>query len=64
MSDTDVLYIVVMNEEEQYSIWPNDVALPLGWKSVFKETGKQECLEYIEKVWTDLRPLSVRSSGG
>ncbi len=62
MSDADKLYNVVMNEEEQYSIWLHDTELPLGWKSVIKAMSKQECLEHIEKVWTDLRPLSVRNS--
>ncbi|MCW8923326.1 MAG: MbtH family NRPS accessory protein [Gammaproteobacteria bacterium] len=62
MSDADKLYSVVMNEQQQYSIWPNDLGLPSGWEIVVKATSKQECLEYIEKVWTDLRPLSVRNS--
>ena len=53
-------YKVVVNHEEQYSIWPVDREMPLGWKAAGKEGSKQECLEYIEEVWTDMRPLSLR----
>jgi MbtH protein len=54
------LYTVVMNDEEQYSIWPLYKALPPGWREVGKEGQKAECLEYIDEVWTDMRPLSLR----
>lgn len=54
------IYQVVVNHEEQYSIWPADRELPLGWKAAGKEGPKQECLDYIEEVWTDMRPLSLR----
>lgn len=53
-------YTVVMNHEEQYSIWLADRELPLGWTAVGKTGTKQECLDYIEEVWTDMRPLSLR----
>jgi MbtH protein len=53
-------YRVVINHEEQYSIWPADREPPLGWKDVGKSGTKQECLEYIKEVWTDMRPLSLR----
>ncbi len=53
-------YKVVVNHEEQYSIWLADREIPLGWKAVGKSGTKQECLDYIEEVWTDMRPLSVR----
>ncbi len=53
-------YKVVVNHEEQYSIWPQDRELPLGWHGVGKAGSKEECLAYIEKVWTDMRPLSLR----
>ncbi|ELX13936.1 MULTISPECIES: MbtH family NRPS accessory protein [Oxalobacteraceae] len=56
----DELYDVVMNEEEQYSIWAVGKAMPLGWKAVGKQGPKAECLEYIKEVWTDMRPLSLR----
>ena len=54
------IYRVVINHEEQYSIWPADRENPLGWNSVGKSGAKQECLDYIEEVWTDMRPLSLR----
>lgn len=58
--DENQVFSVVINHEEQYSIWPEDRELPLGWKSVGKTGKKQECLDYIEEVWTDMRPLSLR----
>lgn len=54
------IYKVVMNHEEQYSIWPDHREIPLGWTAVGKAGTKAECLEYIEQVWTDMRPLSLR----
>jgi MbtH protein len=54
------LYKVVVNDEEQYSIWLADRMLPLGWRSVGESRPKAECLAYIEEVWTDMRPLSLR----
>ena len=54
------LYVVVVNHEEQYSIWPADRELPLGWNDAGKRGTKAECLAYIEEVWTDMRPLSLR----
>ena len=53
-------YKVVVNHEEQYSIYPDDKENPLGWKDVGKIGTKQECLDYIDEVWTDMRPLSLR----
>lgn len=53
-------YVVVMNHEEQYSIWRADRALPLGWSEAGKRGRKDECLAYINEVWTDMRPLSLR----
>lgn len=52
-------YKVVVNHEEQYSIWFADRETPLGWREVDKSGTKQECLDYIEEVWTDMRPLSL-----
>ncbi|MBW4685877.1 MAG: MbtH family protein [Komarekiella atlantica HA4396-MV6] len=54
------IYKVVVNHEEQYSIWPSERDSPLGWKDVGKNGLKQECLDYIKEVWTDMRPLSLR----
>jgi uncharacterized protein YbdZ (MbtH family) len=53
-------YHVVVNHEEQYSIWMDGRDIPEGWRSVGKSGPKAECLEYINQVWTDMRPLSLR----
>jgi MbtH protein len=59
----ETIYLVVVNHEEQYSIWPKwKQELPLGWKAVGKEGFKTECLAYIEEAWTDMRPLSLRQA--
>jgi len=54
------IYKVVVNHEEQYSIWPADRENPLGWNDAGKTGPKAECLAYIKEVWTDMRPLSLR----
>ena len=54
-------YKVVINHEEQYSIWPADRENALGWNDVGRQGPKQVCLDYIEEVWTDMRPLSLRT---
>lgn len=59
-SDDNTIYRVVINHEEQYSIWPASRENPLGWRDAGKTGSKQECLAYIEEVWTDMRPLSLR----
>jgi len=56
------IYAVVMNHEEQYSIWPDYRELPAGWNRVGKTGLKPECLAYINEVWTDMRPLSLRNA--
>jgi MbtH protein len=58
--DDQAIYMVVVNHEEQYSIWPNYKELPNGWRAVGKTGLKPECLTYINEVWTDMRPLSLR----
>ncbi len=55
-----VLYKVVVNHEEQYSIWPAGRENPIGWQDVGKEGSKAECLDFIKVIWTDMRPLSLR----
>ncbi len=62
--DTDVgsQYRVVVNHEEQYSIWLVDLELPEGWNEAGKRGAKQECLDFVEEVWTDMRPLSLRQT--
>ena len=54
------IYKVVLNHEEQYSIWPVERDNPLGWNDAGKSGSKAECLAYIKEVWTDMRPLSLR----
>ena len=54
------VYTVVVNHEEQYSIWPAGREIPLGWRDAGKSGLKAECLAYIEAVWADMRPLSLR----
>ncbi|GAA3945170.1 MbtH family protein [Actinoplanes auranticolor] len=53
-------YLVVLNDEEQYSIWWADRDLPAGWRAEGAEGTRQECLDHIDRVWTDMRPLSLR----
>jgi MbtH protein len=53
-------YKVVVNDEEQYSIWPSDRENPPGWRDAGKAGAKDDCLAYIKEVWTDMRPLSLR----
>jgi len=65
MSNSDdkedtTIYKVVVNHEEQYSIWPADRENALGWNDAGKSGIKAECLAYIKEVWTDMRPLSLR----
>lgn len=62
--DPAALFNVVINSEEQYSIWPVGQPIPAGWKSVGKSGTKKECLEYIKAVWTDMRPQSLRKKKG
>ena len=58
--DANVIYKVVSNDEGQYSIWPADQENPPGWTSAGKSGTRQECLDHIEQVWTDMRPSSLR----
>ena len=56
----EVQYYVVKNHEEQYSIWPTYKSIPKGWVADGGARDKEACLSYIDKVWTDMRPLSLR----
>ena len=65
MDDTDsTIYEVVVNHEEQYSIWPAHRDLVPSWRLAGKRGTKAECLAYINEVWTDMRPLSLRKAMG
>lgn len=59
-NEADVDYVVVVNHEEQYSIWPSGRELPLGWSAVGMPASKEGCLKEIETLWTDMRPKSLR----
>ncbi|GLZ77526.1 MbtH protein [Actinorhabdospora filicis] len=58
--DDQATYVVVVNHEEQYSIWPAHRELPAGWRSDGTTGTRNECLDHIEQVWIDMRPLSLR----
>jgi MbtH protein len=58
--EDQAIYKVVVNHEEQYSIWPAKRENAKGWRDAGKSGTKQECLDYIKEVWTDMRPLSLR----
>ncbi|MFG3256584.1 MbtH family protein [Streptomyces sp. NPDC048172] len=58
--DEDREYTAVVNDEEQYSIWPKGRELPAGWREVGVSGSKDTCLQYIKEVWTDMRPKSLR----
>jgi MbtH protein len=58
--DDDATYQAVRNDEEQYSIWPGDRELPAGWYAAGFTGRKVECLAWIDEVWTDMRPKSLR----
>jgi MbtH protein len=58
--DEDRTFQVVVNDEEQYSIWPADRDIPAGWRATGPSGPKAECLSHIDQVWTDMRPLSLR----
>jgi len=53
-------FVVVLNDEQQYSIWPTSKPLPAGWASDDFEGSRAECVAYVDRVWTDMRPLSLR----
>ncbi len=58
--DADRQYQVLVNHEEQYSLWPLDKPAPAGWRQVGPTGSKEACLEYVNATWTDMRPLSMR----
>jgi len=60
--DETSVFIVVVNDEGQYSIWLAAIPIPRGWKNAGMRGSREECLEYIESVWTDMTPMSVRDS--
>ncbi|CCH20562.1 MbtH family protein [Micromonospora lupini] len=60
-NETDELsYSVVVNHEEQYSIWPAERPVPAGWRAEGTTGSREECLDHVERVWVDMRPASLR----
>jgi MbtH protein len=64
MDDDTATFHVVRNDEEQYSIWATDRDIPAGWHAVGTTGTRDECLDHIDRVWTDMRPLSLRRAMG
>ncbi|MEV7601137.1 MbtH family protein [Kitasatospora sp. NPDC089797] len=60
----DRSYSVLVNDEGQHSLWPTGTAVPAGWDTVLADRPREECLSYVETHWTDLSPLSLRSTAG
>ena len=58
--DGEPTYIVVVNDEEQYSLWPSHRSVPGGWRSTGMQGSKADCIDYVDRTWTDITPLSVR----
>ena len=60
--DEDGTFYILRNDEEQYSLWPAFVDVPAGWRVVFGESTRADCVAYVEQTWTDLRPKSLREA--
>lgn len=58
--DPEGTFLVLINDEEQHSLWPSGPTIPQGWREVHGKDTRQACLDYIDKNWTDLRPKSAR----
>ena len=63
-ADDDRVYLVAVNHEEQHALWPAERPLPDGWRPEGFTGGRRECLTHVARVWTDLRPLSLRAHDG
>jgi MbtH protein len=60
--DNDGVFVVLVNEEGQHSLWPEFAAVPGGWSRVFGPTTRQSCLDYVESHWVDMRPKSLSAA--
>lgn len=60
--DANGRFYVLVNEEQQHSLWPSFTEVPAGWRVVFGEESRDKCLVYVEEHWTDLRPQSLRNA--
>lgn len=58
--DPDGVYRVLINDEEQHSLWPTQFPVPAGWRVVHDDDTRERCLQYVDEHWNDLRPLSAR----
>jgi MbtH protein len=62
LDDPDLDYVVVVNDEQQHSLWPASVAVPQGWTVAHGPAARDDCLGYVRENWTDIRPASVRAA--
>jgi MbtH protein len=60
--DDSGTFVVLINGEEQYSLWPTFADVPEGWRTVFGAARRADCLAYVEQHWTDMRPRSLREA--
>lgn len=60
--DENAEYLILINDEEQYSLWPAFRDIPSGWKATGPKGKRRECLDWIDKNWTDMRPKSLRDA--
>ncbi|WP_280424084.1 MbtH family protein [Nocardia carnea] len=60
--DEDGVFLVLVNDEGQHSLWPSFADVPSGWSAVFGESSRSACLDYVEQNWTDMRPNSLRQA--
>ena len=58
--DDNNRFVVLVNDEEQHSLWPSFADVPAGWRVIYGEAARAECLDYIDRNWTDIRPKSLR----
>lgn len=60
--DDDGTFFVLVNDQEQHSLWPSFAEIPAGWRVVYGEASRASCLDYVEQNWTDMRPKSLREA--
>lgn len=60
--DENGTFYVLINDEEQHSLWPAFADVPAGWRVAFGESTRADCLAYVEETWTDIRPKTLRES--
>ncbi|WP_395310978.1 MbtH family protein [Mycobacterium sp. AMU20-3851] len=60
--DEDGVFFVLVNDEDQHSLWPTFAEVPVGWRVVYGESTRADCLAYVEEYWKDLRPKSLRDA--